>query len=275
VTTPSLGRALDEVPRVGSAALCMGVFDGVHRGHLALIEATRAAAVEHRARSVALLFDPHPDEVIHPGTVTPRLATPGLNLRMLEEAGVDVAVPIRFDSALRSLRAEDFLAAMAPAIELRALVMTPESAFGRGRAGTPDAMRAHGQAVGFDLVLAEEIVLHGGEPISSARIRDAVQGGRIEEATRMLGHPPTIEATLVPAGAADGAADGAARLRLAIDYPAALPPRGSYGVEIRSDAAAVSATLEIAREGGAPIVALGGEAPPSAPVVIAILAGGG
>jgi riboflavin kinase/FMN adenylyltransferase len=270
VTSPSLARALDEVPRVGSAALCMGVFDGVHRGHLALIEATRAAAVEHRARSVALLFDPHPDEVIHPGTVTPRLATPGLNLRMLEEAGVDVAIPIRFDSTLRSLPPEEFLTAMEPAIELRALVMTPESAFGRGRAGTPDAMRAHGQALGFDLVVAEEIVLYGGEPISSARIRGAVQGGRIEEATRMLGHPPTIEATLVPAGAADGAA----RLRLAIDYPAALPPRGSYGVEIRSDAAAVSATLEIAREGGAAIVALGGEAPLSAPVVIAILAGG-
>jgi FAD synthase len=255
---------------VGSAALCMGVFDGVHRGHLALIEATRAAAVEHRARSVALLFDPHPDEVIHPGTVTPRLATPGLNLRMLEEAGIDVAIPIQFDSALRSLSPEQFLAEMAPAIELQALVMTPESAFGRGRAGTPDAMRAHGQGVGFDLVVAEEIVLYGGEPISSARIRDAVQGGRIEEATRMLGHPPTIEAMLVPAGAADGAA----RLRLAVGYPAALPPRGSYRVEIRSDPAAVSATLEIAREGGAAIVALGGEAPPSAPVVIAIMAGG-
>jgi riboflavin kinase/FMN adenylyltransferase len=270
VNRPSIGRALDEVPSVGSAALCMGVFDGVHRGHLALIEATRAAAAEHRARSVALLFDPHPDEVIQPGTATPRLATPGLNLRMLEEAGVDVAVPIRFDAALRSLPPKEFLAEMAPAIELRALVMTPESAFGRGRAGTPDAMRAHGQAVGFDLVVAEEIILDGGEPISSARIRDAVQGGRIEEATRMLGHPPTIEATLVPAGAADDAA----RLRLAIDYRAALPPRGSYGVEIRSDAAAVSATLEIARDGGAAIVDLGGEAPLSAPVVIAILAGG-
>jgi riboflavin kinase/FMN adenylyltransferase len=270
VSTTSVGRALDEVPEVGPAALCMGVFDGVHRGHLALVAATRAAAAERGVRSVALLFDPHPDEVIHPGTAMPRLATPGLNLRMLEEAGVDCALPIRFDSALRSLRPQDFLAAMAPAIDLRALVMTPESAFGRGRAGTPDAMRAHGRATGFDLVLASETILDGGEPISSGRIRVAIREGRIGEATRMLGHPPTIEARLVPAIATDGAA----RLRAAVDYTAAMPPQGTYAAAIRSDAGAVSATLEMASDGGAELVVERGEAPVSVPVVVAILADG-
>lgn len=268
MTTTTLGRALDEVPLVGPAALCMGVFDGVHRGHLALIDATRAAAAQRGARSVALLFDPHPDEVIHPGTAIPRLATPNRNLRMLEQAGIDHAVPIRFDTVLRSLTPEQFLGAMAPAIELRALVMTPESAFGRGRVGTPDAMRAHGRATGFDLVLAEEIVLDGGTPISSGRIRDAVRSGRIREATRLLGHAPTIEATLVPAS--DAAAQG--QLRVMVDYSAAMPPPGSYPVEIRAGAADVSATLVLSGDGRAELVARVGEARSSGAVVIAIMA---
>jgi riboflavin kinase / FMN adenylyltransferase len=268
VTETILGRALDEVPKVGPAALCMGVFDGVHRGHLALIEATCAAAAQRGARSVALLFDPHPDEVIHPGTTIPRLATPNRNLRMLEKAGIDHAVPIRFDAALRSLSPEQFLAAMAPAIELRALVMTRESAFGRGRAGTPEAMRAHGRAAGFDLVLAEEVVLDGGTPIASGRIRDAVLSGRIRDATRLLGHPPTIEATLVPASVAAGPG----QLRVIIDYSAALPPQGRYPVEIRAAVADVPATLVVSYEGGAELLTEGGDARVSGVVVIAIMA---
>ena len=240
-----IGLRLDEVPGIGPAALCMGVFDGVHRGHRALIDATRRAALERGVRTVALVFDPHPDEVIHPGTTMPRLATPGRNLRMLQEAGVDHALPIRFDAELRALTPEQFLAAMAPAIALDALVMTPESAFGRGRAGTPDAMREYGRATGFDLVLAQEIVRDGDEPVSSGRIRSAVQEGRIEDAARLLGHPPTLEVRLVMTRAA-----GDGRLRpLAIDYPAVLPPPGSYPVEVVGDGMIWLDSLTVSADG--------------------------
>ena len=87
--------AIHELPEVGEAAVCMGVFDGVHRGHLALVEATVQAARQRGLKAVALVFDPHPDEVVRPGTLVARLAPLHENMRRLTEASIDVAVPLR------------------------------------------------------------------------------------------------------------------------------------------------------------------------------------
>ena len=70
--TDSHATTLDRLPEIGDVALCMGVFDGVHRGHLVLVQATARVARERRLRAVALVFDPHPDEVVRPGSVVPR-----------------------------------------------------------------------------------------------------------------------------------------------------------------------------------------------------------
>ena len=132
---------LDEIPFVGPAAVCMGVFDGVHRGHQALLNATRQAAEAAGASSVALTFEPHPAEIIKPDTRVARLAPPATVLRRIQALGISRALPIRFDDELRQLSAEDFLTALAHGIELRALVMTPDSAFGRERGGTVERVR--------------------------------------------------------------------------------------------------------------------------------------
>ena len=81
--------AIDGLPAIGPAAICMGVFDGVHRGHVALARTTSRAARERKAAAVALVFEPHPDEVVRPGTVVPRLAPVAGNLRRLRAAGID------------------------------------------------------------------------------------------------------------------------------------------------------------------------------------------
>ncbi|HEX6475415.1 MAG TPA: riboflavin biosynthesis protein RibF, partial [Candidatus Limnocylindria bacterium] len=146
---------LGSLPAIGAAALCMGVFDGVHRGHEALLGATAAAAAELGAASVALVFEPHPDEVIHPGSRVVRLAPPHVVLERIGALGIDHAVLLRFDDALRERTAEEFLAGLAPAIEVRALIMTPESAFGRERGGTVDHMQAHGREAGFEVRVVE------------------------------------------------------------------------------------------------------------------------
>jgi riboflavin kinase / FMN adenylyltransferase len=233
-------HAIDALPAIGPAALCMGVFDGVHRGHVALAAATAAAARARGAASVALVFEPHPDEVVRPGVVVPRLAPLAENLRRLALAGIDHPLVVRFDAALRALEPEAFLAAMAPGVTLRALVMTPESAFGRNRAGTPAAMRSLGHRSGFDLVLADDIVREGGAPISSARVRTALRGGDIRDAVRLLGH------RVCHAALGEPAAGGGLVLRF--DYPAALPDSGSYPVMVRTGAAGsgVPAQLHVA-----------------------------
>ncbi|TMB53158.1 MAG: hypothetical protein E6J50_01025 [Chloroflexi bacterium] len=238
-------RAIHELPEVGEAAVCMGVFDGVHRGHLALVEATVQAARRRGLKAVALVFDPHPDEVVRLGTRVARLAPLHENVRRLNDARIDVAVPLRFDDDLRALTSEEFLRAMAPQIRVRALVMSPESAFGRDRAGTPEAMEAFGRSVGFDVVRVDHLVTDGQAPISSGRIRRALAEGALEEAVRLLGHPAYLEGGL-------SSSDGSGSLRFA--YHPALPAPGEYRARIRDSGASAgtdAGLLRIDPEGNA------------------------
>jgi riboflavin kinase/FMN adenylyltransferase len=222
--TRALG--LGEVPRIGAAVVTMGVFDGVHRGHAAMLEATRRAAAERGAASVALVFDPPPDEVLHPGTRVPRLAPLETVLeRIGGDLALDHAVPLRFDDALRGLPAEDFLASLVPALELRGLVMSPESAFGRDRGGTVARMRALGADRGFDVITVEPVLAHG-EPISSTRLRTLVAAGDIAAAVRM-GYPPRLEGIVVE-GDRRGRQLGFPTANLRFDYVPAMPSLGIY-----------------------------------------------
>ncbi len=220
------GLALDQLPRIGPAAVTMGVFDGVHDGHVAMLAATRRAAAERGAASVAMVFDPPPDEVLRPGTRVARLApVPTVLQRVRGDLALDQAVLLRFDDALRALPAEDFLAGLAPAIELRALVMSPESAFGRDRGGTVERMRALGQDRGFDVVTVDP-VLAAGEPISSSRLRSLVAEGDVATVTRM-GYPPRLEGTVVE-GDQRGRRLGFPTANLRFDYVPAMPRLGIY-----------------------------------------------
>jgi riboflavin kinase/FMN adenylyltransferase len=210
---------------IGPAAVCMGVFDGVHRGHLAMLAATRRAAVQGEAASVALVFDPHPDEVLKPGTRVPRLTPPDVTRRRIADEGVSNPLRIEFDDALRQLSAEEFLAALEPVIQLRWLVMSPESAFGRGRGGTVERMRRHGSERGFE-VLTVEPVIEGGTAISSSRIRAAVAAGDLAT-VRRLGRPAFLQGAVVE-GDHRGRELGFPTANLRFDYLPVMPPRGIY-----------------------------------------------
>jgi riboflavin kinase / FMN adenylyltransferase len=212
--------SLGELPAIGEAALCMGAFDGVHLGHLALVAATVGIARKRGVGPVALVFEPHPDEVVRPGVRVPRLAPLDENLRRLREAGIE-PVPLRFDDALRSLTAGEFLTGMAPAIQVRGLVMTPESAFGRDRAGTPQAMQELGHEAGFEVRVIERLLFDDEQPISSGRIRRALADGALERAAALLGHAPYLAGQVSSAGLMEFA------------YWPALPASGIYGARSR------------------------------------------
>ena len=226
MTSSARPLGLEEIPRVGPAVVTMGVFDGVHRGHAAMLESTRRAAEERGAASVALVFDPPPDEVLRPGVRVPRLAPlPTVLRRIAEDLSLDHVLPLRFDDELRSYPAEEFLARMAPAIELRGLVMSPESAFGRGRGGTVARMRELGAERGFDVIEVGP-VLAGGEPISSTRLRALIAAGEVREAAG-LGYPPRLEGTVVE-GDRRGRRLGFPTANLRFDYQPAMPALGIY-----------------------------------------------
>lgn len=225
MTDPHHALGLDELPPIGAAVVTLGVFDGVHLGHRAILAATRAASVEHRAQSVALVFDPPPDELLRPGTVVPRLAPAEVNLARIEGLGIDHAVLIRFDASLRDLSADAFLAALSPALELRGLVMSRRSAFGRNRGGTAERMQALGAEEGFTVVLVEPVEVDGAI-VSSTRVRAAIGSGDLPVALR-LGVAPYLVGTVVP-GDRRGRELGFPTANLRLDYVPAMPALGIY-----------------------------------------------
>jgi riboflavin kinase/FMN adenylyltransferase len=219
-------HGLDDLPPIGPAVVTLGVFDGVHRGHRHVLDATALAARERDAASVALVFSPHPDEVITAGTVVERLLPPEVTLERLARTAVDHAIEIRFDAALRGLEPEEFLAALAPAMELRGITMTPDSAFGRGRAGTLERVAEIGAENGWDCIAVEPLIVDD-EVVSSSRIRRALADGQIEQATALIGSAPFLRGTVVH-GHERGRQLGFPTANLAFDYRAALPSLGIY-----------------------------------------------
>ena len=215
-----------DLPAIGPAVITLGAFDGVHLGHRHLVAATAAAARDRDAASVALVFSPHPDEVVRPGTVVERLLPPEVTLGRLSEAGIDHAIEIRFDETLRSLEPEAFLAALAPALEIRAITMTPDSAFGARRAGTLERVAEIGAVEGFDAVSVEPLLVDG-TAVSSSRIRGFLRSGDIAAAGALLGSAPMLRG-LVVHGDRRGRQLGFPTANLEFGYRPALPALGIY-----------------------------------------------
>jgi riboflavin kinase/FMN adenylyltransferase len=232
-------QTLDQVAAgetIGPVALVLGVFDGVHRGHRALLSGVREAAAARGARPVALVFDPPPIEVIRPDRTVERLASLEETLDQVRRAGVH-PVAIHFDEAVRQMSPEEFLDGLRPTLEILAIAMTPESAFGRDRTGTPTRLAEIGETRGFEVIHVQPETDAG--PISSSRIRKALARGDLAETIRLLGRRPTLIGQVVR-GDGRGRALGYPTANLAFDYRPALPSLGIYAGLANSIGALVS-----------------------------------
>jgi riboflavin kinase / FMN adenylyltransferase len=228
---------LADLPEIGRAVVTLGVFDGVHLGHRAILEATRDAAAEGGMTSLALVFDPPPEEVLRPGTSVPRLAPLAVNLARVETL-LDRALPIRFDRELQALTPEAFLEALAPAIKMGGLVMSSRSAFGRDRAGTAARMEELGAKRGFPVRPVEPVEVDGAV-VSSTRIRAAIAAGDVDGA-QALGVVPYLEGIVV-AGDRRGRELGFPTANLQFGYRPAMPLLGIYAGRVTKAGTAVTA----------------------------------
>ena len=238
MSVPQRAVGIDELPSIGAAVVTMGVFDGVHLGHRAILAATRELAAEQGIAGVALVFDPPPDEVLRPGNRVPRLAPLAVNLERIEALGVTAAIPVRFDERVRDLTAEGFLDALAPGITIGGLAMSVRSAFGRDRGGTPARAKELGAERGFGVRLVEPVEV-GGSPVSSTRIRAAIVKGDLGEA-RELGVTPYLEGTVV-VGDRRGRDLGFPTANLRFDYLPAMPSLGIYAGRVTQAGSGVTA----------------------------------
>ncbi len=206
--------------------LALGNFDGLHRGHMKIIDRVRRRAGERGGTPVAMTFDPHPPRVVRPDKAPPLLMTLAQRLEALERAGMRGIVVVRFSPELSRWEPEAFVERVL--VEwLRAVEVWVGAnfLFGRDRTGTFSQLRALGARWGFraekiDPVRYKEFV------VSSTRIRRLVAEGRVDEAGALLGHPYFIDGTVV-AGAGRGRALGFPTANLAPDNEL-LPPRGVY-----------------------------------------------
>lgn len=194
----SVYRSLAELPPAfGPSVVTIGNFDGVHRGHQQILAAAIAEARSLRARAVALTFDPHPDQFLHP-TNAPLLLTPiDERLRLLSDTGIDTAVVLPFDAALAGLSARDFVrTVLVDALGTRGLHEGANFRFGhRAEAGVAELAR-FGDEFGFTLHIHPAIHIRGLE-VSSSAVRERVAAGDMTRARWMLGRPFAVRSTPV------------------------------------------------------------------------------
>jgi len=207
----------------------IGAFDGVHRGHIALVGSVVQQARRRDASSVVVTFDPHPEAVLR-RMPPPLLCDPQERDERLADLGVDHLVIEPFDEDLAAQTAELFVDRLTSDRRLEALVMTAASAFGRRRGGTLAAMQEFGSSQGFEVVEVPQVRI-GGDVVSSSRIRAEIGAARLRSAARLLGRRPAVTGTVVH-GDGRGRTLGFPTANLAFAGPVALPPDGIYAVRV-------------------------------------------
>ncbi|HRD45637.1 MAG TPA: bifunctional riboflavin kinase/FAD synthetase [Caulobacter sp.] len=175
------------------AAVALGNFDGVHRGHREVIAGAVEAGRRLGAPVGVISFDPHPRRLFHPDEPAFRLMTTDQQARALEAMGVDRFYVLPFDFEMANFSDRDFaLKVLHEGLGVRHVAVGFDISFGKGRTGSPALMKAYGQDLGFSVSVAEAVG-EGAEKYSSTAVREALRDGRPEDAAAILGQPFAIE----------------------------------------------------------------------------------
>lgn len=216
------------VEPLGAAVAAIGVFDGVHIGHQALIRHAAADACARGLPSVVVTFDRDPDQVVTPDAPAPQLLTLADKCDFLLEAGARRVLVIPFDTALAALSPERFLAkVLLSALSPRAVHVGTDFRFGHYAEGTVLTLTTAGDAHGF-VVRAQELVTAGGTPVTSTRIRDLVASGDVQDAAALLGREHRVSGRVVRGRGHGRQVLGISTANLLPVEHAALPLDGVY-----------------------------------------------
>jgi riboflavin kinase / FMN adenylyltransferase len=179
------------------AVVAIGNFDGVHRGHRAVIAVAKERAAALGRPAAALTFEPHPRAFFHPGEPLFRLTDAATKLRLLAATGLDGAIVLTFDEALAGLTADEFVnRILVERFAVRGAAIGFNFHFGMHRAGSPEFLAAEGRKHGFDVVVVPRFE-DNGRPVSSGPIRQALAAGKLDEAAEFLGYPWFISGTVL------------------------------------------------------------------------------
>jgi riboflavin kinase / FMN adenylyltransferase len=208
----------------------IGNFEGVHRGHRAVIAVALARGRELTRKTAVLTFEPHPRAVFNPGEPVFRLSDEAAKVRLLAGTGLDGVILMRFDAALAALSAEDFVRRiLIERFSVAGVVVGFDFHFGKGRAGSPDVLAAAGHAHGFTVDIVPAFS-DDGLRISSGAVRAALGAGEVEAAATLLGYPWFVTGEVVH-GDKRGRQLGFPTANLRLD-PACGLKHGIYAVRV-------------------------------------------
>ncbi|MDE3154464.1 MAG: bifunctional riboflavin kinase/FAD synthetase [Acidobacteriota bacterium] len=213
-------------PRWRHPVLALGNFDGLHRGHMKIIERVRRVAGERGSTSVVMTFDPHPPRVVRPDKAPPLLMTKAQKLEAIARAGIEGCAIIRFTPELSQWSPEVFVATvLVEWLHVAEVWVGANFLFGHDRAGNYSLLRVLGARFGFraekiDPVRYKEFV------VSSTRVRRLISEGRVDEAGALLGHQYYIDG-VVETGDQRGRQIGFPTANLRTENEQ-LPPDGVY-----------------------------------------------
>ncbi|NTE85494.1 bifunctional riboflavin kinase/FAD synthetase [Agrobacterium rubi] len=212
--------------------IAIGNFDGVHRGHRAVLDRALELAASRDVPALVLTFEPHPRTVFRPEKPVFRLTPASVKARVLEAEGFNSVIEYPFDRDFSQRSAEDFVKSiLVDWLGASAVVTGVDFHFGKGREGGPAYLMAAGKRHGFDVMLIDSFRDEGAEVVSSSRIRDLLAEGDVAGAAGLLGYRYTVEAEVI----------GGQKLGRTLGYPTAnmaLPPEtelkpGIYAVRFR------------------------------------------
>lgn len=212
--------------------VALGVFDGMHLGHQAILKKISSRAWEQDGTAILLSFHPHPQKIISPGDAPLLLQTTLQRVELLEKLGIDIFIRLPFDRKLSLLTPDQFGEQILKTVGTREIHVGENFRFGHRRSGTYSSLKKIGDEHGFNLFRTETREFRG-KRISSTRIRKAILAGRIELAGRMLNRPYEIEGMVVR-GAGKGSTIGfpTANLDPANEL---VPPSGVYITRVTTE----------------------------------------
>lgn len=180
------------------AAVAVGAFDGVHRGHQAVIASARAAAQHLGAPLAVVSFDPHPRRLFQPEAAPFRLMMADQMARAMAPLGVDRLYLIPFDREMAGMTDEEFARrVLSEGLGVAHAAVGFDFTFGKGRSGSPEALRTYGQELGFTVSVTDRIDDVSGLKLSSSAVREALKAGDMNRAAAILGRPFAIQGEVI------------------------------------------------------------------------------
>lgn len=233
------------IPADQGTVATVGTFDGVHLGHWSVLQEISRRAESTGRRSVLVTFDPHPLRIVRPEHCPPLLTTAVEKKEILAESGLEYAVFIEFTRALSKYEPRRFVEEiLLGRLGVQELVIGYDHGFGRDRSGDSETLVAIGAELGFAVDVVPPVSV-GGQPISSSRIRAAVQRGDMSEARACLGRPYSVRGVVVRGdGRGKDLGFPTANLRVG-DGDKLIPPEGIYAVRAQLRSGAFAGALHL------------------------------